>query len=206
MPVATGDLIQVSWRGVAFGQRIMLVRNYRVTGSGGLAQPTSQTLGQIIDAIQVGGDVDITAPYLACLPVQYSLQTIRVQVIKPIRSAMAERSYALAGTNANAATTANIQAAITFRTANGGRNQVSTIKVGPVSTLNALNGLITNGFAGTLSGLATAMMQTISVDPPGITITPIIWHAPGDTYDAIVSSIIQPQARVMVRRTVGRGE
>jgi len=206
MPVNPGDLVQLSWRGTCFNQRVLMVRNFRVTGSGGSPQPTGQTLAQIIDAVEPGtGSQPISDAYLACLTANYTLNAIRAQVVRPDRSAFVERSYNDAGTG-GAGTLSNTMGAITFRTANAGRNQVSTIKVGPLPAAFTIAGDVAAAGRAFLASLADFLQAPFVVNPPAITLSPIIWHAPGLTYDAIINYTVQPQARVMVRRTVGRGE
>lgn len=206
MPVNPGDLIQISWRGKSFGQNVLMVRNYRVSGTGAASQPTGQTLAQIIDTVEAAGTWGGTAQYLACLSNQYSLSEIRAQVVRPDRSAFVARSYVDVFGNAGASPLSNTTAAITMRTANAGRNQVSTVKIGPIPAAFVASGELTPAARVQLNSMRDWLAFSITADVTGIVLAPIIWHAPGLTFDAIIGGTLQPQARVMVRRTVGRGE
>lgn len=206
MPVNAGDLIQLSWKGNCFGQRIMLIRNYRVSGTGGSTQPTGQTLAQIIDYMGPGGTAGFTEQYLNCLANQYTLDEIRAQVVRPTRSAFAARSYGDVPGTGGATQISNSQGAITLRTANAGRNQVSTVKIGPLPAIYSNVGYISAVGRVQLLSMLDFLATSYNVTPPGITLAPIIWHAPGLTYDALIGGSVWDQSRVMVRRTVGRGE
>lgn len=207
MPVFLGDIIQVSWRGVYASQRIILTRSYRVDPGPIAVQPTQTTLTQINSALAVGGTNPITSSYLACLPVNYSLLEIRSQVIRPLRSAFFSNFFTgVIGTNVTStANVGNDSAAVNFRTANGGRNQVSVVKIGPVPSTSAVLGAFNAPYLTALSAFATAYSAAQTIAANSITITPIIAH-PSGTFDAITNFTIGAFSRVIRRRTVGVGE
>lgn len=207
MPINPSDTLLVQFIGTCFNQRIMLDLTYRCTVGSPL--PTPVLLNELANDVAPGGPAanDIGTSYLACLPPQYTLNEIRTQVIRPVRSAYVSVGLvATVGTNVNPATVACDSAAITRRTLNAGRNQVSTLKVGPCPDGASAAGVLTNAYQALLStfGARTLLTQVMGVSTAQYVPTILTPLGMADGRD-LVSFFVQNTSRVMRRRVVGRG-
>lgn len=206
MPIDNGAIVLVSFRGLCFGQRIILTHTLRKTSAPAGTKTVEQELESIIEDTKAGGNIALVPPYLACLPTTYSLTEIRAQVISPVRSAYLTNSELLVGTHASPATVANDSAAITLRTALAGRREVSTKKIGPVPDAASAAGLLTTPYRGLLSQVALALKQT-TVLPDGEAYSPVIWHRNlVPSFSLVTNHVLGDQSRTQRRRTVGLGE
>lgn len=206
MPVFVGDMCQVSFRGQCFGQRIILVSTYRCRTAPDASQTLQSVLADILTSVQVGGNRDIQTPYLACLPAEYTLDSVRAQWIAPTRSAYRDNVVGAPGTHESAATVANDSAALTLRTDNSGRDQVATHHIGPAPDAVSANGLIVLGYRLLVQTLGVAMIADI---PPALStgvFEPVIRHRSDGSYDNLSGIRVGLQSRVQRRRTVGIGE
>lgn len=207
MGLLTNDKVSIAYRGLCFGQRIILTHNYVVLGDFPVVNSVAQDLQLILNGIAAGGVNDIETPYLACLPPQYTLSEVRAQRILPVRSAYVSNGFVgVVGTNAGAATVANDAACVTMRTALAGRKQVANQHIGPVPDNVSVAGLITAAYKLTLTSLGTRLITSFVPPASGSLVAPIILHRPGGTFDIINNFILGDQSRVQRRRTVGVGE
>jgi hypothetical protein len=201
------DVVQVQWRGLCFGQRIIMNQHYHVTGDFPLLDSFFQDAQRIINAVRIGGVINVEAAYLACLPPEYRLFDVNVQRIRAARSAYFGESSAVGfpGTNADSATVANDSACITLRTQQAGRKQVANMHIGPVPDAVSVAGLLTAAYKVTLSALGTKLVVSGVPVGSGSLISPTIMHVAGGD-DLVQQFHIGPQSRVQRRRTVGVGE
>lgn len=207
MPLAPDDLVRISFRGSCFGQRILMDLTY-LTTVGVPGQPTDETLLSVLNAVQLA-PTDIRTAYLACLPPQYELNEIRAQRIFPVRDAYVSffPVAGTVGTNANNATVSNDAAAITRRTALSGRDQVSTLKIGPAPDAVSVAGRLTAVYGGLLAALAALTITTVVDAVSTAQLAPVIsnrTHFVGARF--LRSFRIGLFSRVNRRRTVGIGE
>jgi len=149
--------------------------------------------------------------YLACLPSQYELDSIRGQIIAPNRRVYSETLRGVPGTHLDTLETANLASVITLRTAFAGRNQVGNKHIGPIPSSGAVMtlGELTGAYKTLLTTLAGALMA--SIVPAGIAAVarPCIYHPDGavpPNTDWVESAIVGETVRVMRRRTVRLGE
>lgn len=207
MGLAVGDIVQVSWRGTSMAQKMMLVRNYVLSGGGGNAgNSVPDDLSQLGTEISVGGAKDITTAFLNVMPSNYDLFEVRCQVIAPERSVLVDTfAGPAAGTEGTAANVPNDAAVVTFRTDIAGRKQVANIHLGPLPSDAATQGQLTAGYNAKLLTLVDKLTTAIQPLAWAGTLKPIILHRPAMTWNLITNFQIQPQARVMVRRTLNRG-
>jgi len=207
-----GDVWQVSFRGEYNAQRIILTHTYRVAALTGII-PDALAAQTILDAVRggVGGNDLIESKYLACLPAQYELLSIRAQNVKPNRRVYHEVVRNQPGTHAEVGETGNVAAVITLRTAFAGRSQVSNRHIGPIPSTGTVQvlGALTGAYKTLLGTLATALLQSWANLVPDITFEPVILHpidlVPPVT-DKVTTAIIGEQVRVMRRRTLRIGE
>lgn len=207
MGLLNNDVVQVTWRGECFGQRILLTHNYLILGDYNAATSVTQDLTDILNQVKAAGAFDVTTSYLACLAPDYTLHFMRAQRIKAIRSSYVEQVVAaLPGTWAGAATVANDSAALTLRTASAGRSQRATKHIGPIADNASAAGLIVVGMGPKLTALGNKLIQAFAPAGSGSVVTPIIYHRGTGTFDVTDRFILGDQSRVQRRRTVGLGE
>lgn len=207
MPVSADDTMRLTFRGTCFSQRIILDLSYRCTVGNGLLT-TAQVLDETLTQVVGGGVNDIKTNYLACLPPQYTLNEVRAQIIRPVRSAF--RSIipvGFVGTNVNPATVACDSAAITRRTNLSGRNQISTLKIGPVPDGGSAAGLLTAGYTALAAALMADTIKTLVLPISTVQWVATILNSAGfATLRDLVNGVVGTSSRVMTRRVVGRGE
>lgn len=207
MGLLNNDVVQVTWIGSCFQQRILLTHTFVILGDYNAATSVTQDLNDILNNIRIGGAFDKTTSYLACLPPQYALDAMRAQRIRAVRSSYVQQVVAAApGTWAGAATVANDSAAITLRTANAGRNQRATKHIGPVADNMSAAGLLVVAAAPPLTSLGNALIQAFAPVGSGSVVTPVIFHRASNTWDVTDRFILGDQSRTQRRRTVGLGE
>lgn len=207
MGLLNNDWVQVSFRGTCFGQQILLVRNYLVSGDFPAINSVQTDLGIIRNDFLAGGALDLQTPYLAALPPQYSLLECRAQRLKATRSAFTSTTLVgVVGTNANPATVSCDSAGITLRTDFAGRNQVSCVKIGPCPDGASAAGMITAAYTALLTAIGAKLITAFVPTGSGSLLVPIIPHPDGITFDILNNLLVQETSRVMNRRVVGRGE
>jgi len=206
MGLANGDKIRASIFSSIFGQRIILTRVYDFIGAGLPGQTVPEALFEAGKLLFDNGANDVLDKYIACMPTNLSIDFWRMQVIKPTRSVLVDEVVAGTGGYGDVATTANTAGTITFRTDFAGRNQVSTVHVGPLPVNAFDNGALNNLYRTALAGLGDVLDQGIdgALFIGGI-LAPIILH-PDGTKDNIFSHVVGTKVRTMRRRTVGYGE
>jgi len=207
MGLVSGDVVQLSWRGLAMNQQILTVRNFILRG--GDANPANtvyEDLGNVLLTIEPGGAGDMTTAYLDVMPSNYQLYEIRAQRIYPTRSAYLDNPLVAAtGTEGTAAIVPNDASVITFRTADSGRNQVSNVHMGPLPSDAAAAGVLTGPYIAKLTTLAGKWDTPLAIVGWTGTLKPTIFHKATATDNEIIDFTVWPQSRVMVRRTLNRG-
>lgn len=207
MGLLNNDIVQLSWRGRIFGQRILMVRNYLIVGDYNVATSIAQDLDDIKQQLAPAGAFDATTAYLACLPPEYKLEELRAQRLKAVRSAMRSTVFVAApGTNANSATVPSDSAAITFRTDLAGRSQISTVKVGPLPDAASAAGFLTAPQLALHSTLATKLLTQFTPAGSGSVVAPVVVGKSLSSPSILTTAIPELTSRVITRRTVGRGE
>lgn len=206
MGLKNNDIIQSTFRGLCFGQQIILDLTFQIFGDFPVGNSVSTDLDLINAAIAPGGVQNIVTPYLACLPAQYSLLELRSQLIFPTRSAYRQVAFVGAvGTDPGAATVANDSAALTLRTEKSGRSQVATKHIGPVPDNVSAAGLIVAAYKLSLAALGAKLVTSFVPPTSGSLVVPVIYHRQTNTTDLVNQYILGDQSRVQRRRTVGVG-
>lgn len=206
MALKNNDWVLVSFRGLCFNQQIILTQWYLVAGDFPAVNTITQDLTLIVNGVAPAGAGDIATAYLACLPVQYQMQTIRAQRIKASRSSYFSQVNLLAGSNVNPCTVASDAAAITMKGDNAGRNNLSTKKIGPVPDAASAAGLLTVAYTALLNTLGSRLALAWTPPTSGSTLVPIVPHKDGITNEIINNWSVGPESRVHRRRTVGLGK
>ena len=207
MPMTAGDTVRLWLRGTCFGQRIIFDLSYRCS-VGNTVLSTQTVLQELVNQVIGGGGNDIVTNYLLCLPPQYTLNEIRAQVIKPVRSVFVSNNpIGFVGTNANPATVACDSGALLRRTALAGRNQVSVLKYGPLPDASSAAGLLTNACKGQIAVSAVDTIKTLILPVSTVQLISTILDKNGLASGRdLTSFFVEQESRVMRRRVVGRGE
>lgn len=207
MGLMNDDKVLVTWRGLCFGQRIILTNTYLVIGDINAATTVEQDLANISDVIAPAGVDDKTTRLLAAYPPQMAVTEIRVQRLRPVRSAYHVHTLAgVVGTNAGAATVANDSAAITMRTPFAGKMFRATKHFGPVPDAASAAGLITAAYRAKLVDVGAALLEVIQPAGTASFLAPGVFNPPTGNLTLFTNFLIGDQARVQRRRTVGVGE
>lgn len=209
MPINANDIIRITYFSTAFNQRILFHMDYRVgnppTGSG----TTQQQLDVLCDLFAATGTGTYLDAYRGMLGDNVTVNTVRAQVIYPIRSAFEEDVISLAGLSPEGpCTTPNVCAVATFRTALAGRKQISNKHIGPIAAAGYDLGRLTSQLQTDL-GDFVEKWKLPAVDANNGGYNPGIYHRAGDgpaqKFDPITAGTGQTTVRVMRRRTVGVG-
>lgn len=210
----SGTIMQLSFAGRCFGQRILHVRNYALFESINNDLLASAYSNAFINAVKATGPEDKVTPYLACITGNYTLEEIRAQIVDPVRYAYSFLT-APAGSigTRDAANTANVNAMVEANSAFAGRSEVACYKIGPIALDDSNQGLLTADLLTKLEEFADDLLLTVSLT--GVTASdwnPCIWHRPDpeterpSSYSLIVDASPYKETRVKVTRTVRRGE
>lgn len=200
------DVFEVTLVGSLIGQRIMNTFHYEVENVpiAGIEIPAATA---IIET-HFEKDNGIIERYLLCLPSNYTLDQMWIQLIGPTqRYVKIIVPQALQGTQPGNADTANISAVITRTTEKAGRSQVSSLHV-PLgnSSVFMANGRVSPAQVVGLQALADLLPEQIG-GAPNLSLDPVIYHGPPPklSADRIVDAVPQQTVRVMRRRTLGLG-
>lgn len=206
MPMNAGDSVRLTFRGLCFGQRILYDLTYRCT-VGNIVLTTNQVLDELNSQVTLAGANNLEVNYLAALPPQYTLESVRSQVVWPVRSNSRDLlTPATVGTNVNAATVACDSAALTRRTVLGGRNQISVLKLGPVPDGGSAAGLLTVAYKALCGSVASDSLKTLLLPVSTCQFVPTILTRTGqNNLRDVTTFFVGPESRVMRRRVVGRG-
>lgn len=209
MGLLNGNVVLVSWRGTAFGQRIILTHTYVLDGNAPAGQTIQQDLADILTGLNVAGNLDATTSYLACLPATYTCNEIRAQRIWPTRTAYESFfPVGMVGTHAGAATVACDSAGLTMRGPLAGRHYRGTKKIGPCPDGASAAGLLTNAYFVLVDTLGEKLMAAgtpVAGWAPS-QIKPVLFDRVTFITTDITSRRVGAASRVMNRRVVGRGE
>jgi len=204
-------IAQLTFFGQANGQRIMNTFGYQadVTGAVQPADAVSNAFFASLTYVELEGD------FLATQSTEYTLDEAWFQILFPtrIRKTILERD--LPGTwdgpidRQNTSAVISRHGAFASRTANGG---LRLALPGNAGTAVTVEGLLTADYKVPLTALALTMLDSISttVGPATYAWQPIIINPNPDnpvilSGTPVVATNVQPEARVMRRRTVGLG-
>lgn len=206
MPIVINEIVEVSYRGTCFGQRVMLVNTWRCSATTS-ASPLLQDLADINTAF-----TDVTAgshyqTYRDCISSDFLFDEVRSQVIHPSRSLFVTQQIVVNGA-AGATVTPNLQAAVTRVSNAAGRKGQATSKLGPLPTAAASSGLLSPTHQNLIAVWGAKWITPITAAAGTITLTPCIFHgaAAAPVSTDIVAYRTHTEVRDMTRRVVGRGE
>jgi len=208
MALAINDVIEVSFRGTLFGQRILNILHYAVTVVN--AMPTLDQLQLIADELNTGA---ISAPliptWMDAVAPQYNLDEIRVQRVYPTRTIYQRSLPDTPGVYAGTCLTANIAVSIQKRGVTSGRQGNGRMQLAGIPREGMDGGSIdVGGYGPLLSAFRNQLLQNESTSGGEVTLQPCIFNptGPAPHYQFIASWLVQTTLRTMHRRTLLVGE
>lgn len=203
---ASNSIIEAITMARINGQVVMMVRHYR-------QQPASVSYTDGRATLQdFLSQWDATAGYpytewAANASTEVSFFMHRAQFIWPVRFAYESFIPTLpAGALAPPTSSQNQAIAFTVQSDGVGRSARATVHMAGSPAADLTNGLVTPAALTTLVTLKDALAAPIIILTPAVTLLPCIYtrSSPADS-QIITHGTIQPEARVMRRRTVGLG-
>lgn len=206
MPVAPGDVAQVTFVGRVHGQTNMNTFFYRTNDTNSADSGVIQTnLANQLRA-GVGGSDVLETSFLNCISEDYTLEQIWVQIIRSVRYTATKIARSVPGNVAVSCNAVNVSGVITRRAALAGRAFVGGIHMPAVPDTYYSNGNVSGTYLAALNAFASDVLQTVTDSGLAIVWQPCILHRTTPLTSSFLSStIIQTSLRVMRRRTVGLG-
>lgn len=200
----TGEIVSITFMGRLFGQRVMNVLHYRVTASS--TDPTYEGAAyKLAAAMQVG----TASPGLSMLAAQgpeYRLESIRCQLVHPVRERYVEYPVNNSGTNAGNCTSPNVSAVIIKKAAAITRHGLGTFHLPGIPETGYVAGALTGAYTTLMTTIAAKLLNDVTPVLEVLTVQPVLWTpADGIVYFPLVTAYVIPTLRIMRRRTVGLG-
>lgn len=205
MGLAIGDIVQGMFVYSHFGQTLRNIVHFKVTE--GAVGSTQTQVQEIADWL--GDQGDPTSPgksIVGVLPSTCTMEYTRAQLVSPTRFSYRQSVVAQAG-ELDESTTANIDAVITKQIDLALPKAVFNFYLPGLAAETFHDGVLSTGFKAVLVDAFQWLLVEKTLTISGVKIRPVIWHqfTGGGTSD-ITNITVQPQVRVMTRRTVGHGE
>lgn len=210
--LAVNDIIEVKARGTLFAQQMLNVFHFRLS-----VIPTSPDYQTgMVDLLSAIDGSMFQTKFLACCPNEYTLQDWTVQRVSPAREIYYRKFEGVIGTGGAGNPAQDVNAVLTFRSehVNNHTPGVFTNEGGTggchfpgIPSSSAVGGLITAGYATTVGAFGDQLLIGFAPTLGGVYL-PCIWNrkATGQPKSKdVIQTVVQPEVRVMRRRTVGRG-
>jgi hypothetical protein len=203
--VQGGDILQVSFRGLVYGQRMITILHYRAeefSTTTELQQTYIQTAAQL-----QGGAGTPHQEYMDCLASSYTNAQMRVQKIYPTR--MIHRTFTAAtviGQVSGAALSPGTSGSITKRGEVANRHSIGGVRMPAVPLAWSVDGMLSATGTVQYADFASTLTQLLTLTG-GLVLKPIIFNrtTPVDS-QSITTLIVQDTIRTMSRRVLRRGE
>lgn len=205
MPLAVSDIIQVTAFGLKDLQNVLNTWHFRCITAPSTGTEAANLFALIDHIFDDPGGTYFDA-YLALMPDDYTLQSVRAQRVTPNRTAYAERLVVTAGTGVGVAIdTSNMTWVVIKQSALAGRRGKGTQHLLLQSHEWMTNGLLNNNGAAARQTYADLLDNQQSPVPGGV-YQPVIYHPNfSPNFSDITHATIKQEIRTMRRRTVGRG-
>lgn len=202
------SILEVRYNGTVNGQKVVSVLHW-VVSTQWSADNLMLEYQNIYDQIKATGTFDITTYYLECCSQDYTLDTIDLQFVWPVR--YVSRKFTSGGTGVPAVpcSAQNLSAVIEKYTILAGRKYRGSLHVPAIPDGAYTGGELEAAYVPTLADLAAAIKQQIAEDSgPGL-LDPVIYHrGPNENpkHTKVANTVVMPYIRTMRRRTVGVGK
>lgn len=208
--VNENDIVEATFKGTLCGQTILNVWHYRLDGSGAPALDTA--LDDLRD--QIDSPTGLKGKWLAAAAGNYQLDQLVLQVISPVRWARFAYDIGEPGAQANDASTADLACYTelsgwfaTDRTLGGKRGMTGGYHFAPVPAEFIVDGMVDPDYRDPyMTDIGAKILLPLAAAGGG-NWQPTIYHRNGEgvKYTDVTRYKVKPEARVMRRRTVGRG-
>jgi len=205
VPLAVNDIVQVTVTGQKDGSNILNVFHYQCTTAPSTGTP-AENISSLLDHLWAVGLGVIEASWVAVMPDDYTLRSVRGQRVAPTRTAYVEQQLVDLGViNANQLQTANLSWVIVKQSDTPGRRGKGTLHMLLPTTDWMTNGELNVTGAADRSALANLLDDQQTVAAGGVYV-PVIYHPNfSPNFSRITHATIKQEIRTMSRRTVGRG-
>lgn len=205
-PVNVGNLLQLRINTTVVGQRCLNVLHYIITTEGSSTDGDT-VLDDLLSAASAAGQiVDAVTEFMAP---NCTIDYADLQVIFPDRFRSVRRTYNAPGGGLDGTcTTANVAVVITKRVDQAFKNAGGSLHLAGVGEEGYANGLLIGDTLTQGAAVRDAIDNTLTGPVTGTVITPVIARivTPVATTRIITSALLQPEVRIMRRRTVGVGQ
>ena len=208
-----GDVIEVSFVGNAFGQRMLNIRHFVIDNV-----PIPNVATDVFDAGATAfqAPTKIVEAMLGLASADYTLESIVFQRVRPTRYAKYTVPIDQAGTHADDAVSANVAYEIALRTDKAtARNlhanlgQVGRWQGGTVPATQTIGGVLTVPYKALMTTLGAALKEVYTAADDTVWM-PVLFHRnitdPTKWTDQVTSTANNPFLRTQRTRTVGKGE
>lgn len=201
-----GDIFLAIINGLTHGQRTITTFQYRLDEVAGPLTVQDCYAAMSSAFRDVGGMIPL---YKNCCPSSWTFTEAWYQKVAPIRQVRLVESLET-GPGVKTASTVTQMAAVISRFGEVASRRARGRVFIPLSPSDVVAGSITFGHAAVLASLAQQMLSPIPVLFDQGTLTPVIWTPPSGnppvaTNINLYGTAVQTTARVVGRRTVGRG-
>lgn len=206
MPVTpVGGVVEITVVGRIHDQTTMNVFHYTVLQASTLPDHR-QEMTALLTAHWAGAGGTVSGALMTCCPEDWISTQVTAQPVSPERMIRVSIGGGTAGGSGLAECT-NLQASVTFRADRAARDAIGAKRI-CMSEFQVEDGNLRVGYKGVVDTFAVLAKTNLTVALGGAQYMPVIYHRradPGFKWDRIVESVVQPQARVIRRRTVGVG-
>lgn len=201
----TGDILQCSFRGTLFGQRVLNVLHYRVYADSTTGNYVTACAG--VGAALYSGVITPGLTMARAQAPEYNLDVIRVQKVNGARGRYVDTVINQPGLNAGSCTASNVAATITKRTDNGTRRGLGSLHLPGIPDTGYANGSLTAPYKLLIDAISACLLNPFVVTLETTGLTPVLWSNRSPTvYLPLTSTVTQTTLRTMRRRTVGVGK
>lgn len=207
MAIGPTTIFQTVVRYKMWDEELQNVFHWRVETTGG---NTDEVLVSNAFALELQADIAVAGTplhdLLECITSDCEMIDVTVQVVFPIRTAFRRKVIGVPGVKGTNRFQ-NVQSTVTKRTNKAGRPYVGGIHIPPGGEADYIDGLLSPAFKTTVLTNSAWMYTDYTESTYGTVFRPVVFHGgtllpPGDD---VTNIEVQEQARVMVRRTKGRG-
>lgn len=204
MALSVGDIIQTTFEYDAYLQKEMNVFHWRVINGG--SGPASEQVQEIADYFSDTVTAGAPAKGLkSIISESITMMRVRAQNIYPVRTAYRFTDIFEAGL-LGLTKYSNVDAVITRRGLIAARGETGNTYIPGLPEEKVDNGLISGAHQLAISVAMQWVVQVHTMPVSGVELQPVIFHRQIGQASEVLDYLVQPEARVMTRRTVGRGQ
>lgn len=208
-----GDIIEVTWFGVLFNQRILNIRHYVCDNLP--ADNNAETMFTALDTA-LAAPTKVTDAMLGLATTEYTLLSTVYQRIQPSRFAKFNILKNSPGTRDAPCKTPNVAAEIilrtdktTARTAKTHLGQVGAWRQAGIDAASMTGGVLNDAYLTDMGTLGEALIEVVT-DANDVVWTPVLYHRQIIDHtkwtDQLTSFHLNTLVRTQRTRTVGKGE